>query len=95
MTSEALARRDNAQINKSAIVALKSPSPSLYFVFLSGLPDGLGLSEALCRGGAERTGTASKLLFNLYQHHSGWETAWVPTSLSHKRGAAEALMKAT
>lgn len=65
VTSEGLARRDNAQINKSAIAALKSQSPSLYFVFLSGLPDGLGLSEALYRGGAERTGTASKLLFNL------------------------------
>lgn len=57
--------KDNTQINRSAIVALKSQSPSLYFVFLSGLPDGLGLSEALYRGGAERTGTASKLLFNL------------------------------
>lgn len=46
--------KDNAQINKSAIVALKRLFQSLYFVFMSGLPDGLGLSEVLYRGGAER-----------------------------------------
>lgn len=57
--------KDNAQINKSTIVALKRLFQSLYFVFMSGLPDGLGLSEVLYRGGAERTGAASKLLFNL------------------------------
>lgn len=35
--------KDNTQINKSAIVALKRLFQSLYFVFMSGLPDGLGL----------------------------------------------------
>lgn len=45
--------KDNAQINKSAIVALKRLFQSLYSVFMSGLPDGLGLSEVLYRGGAE------------------------------------------
>lgn len=39
--------KDNAQINKSAIVALKRLFQSLYFVFMSGLPDGAGLSEVL------------------------------------------------
>lgn len=56
---------DNAQINKSAIVALKRLFQSLYFVFMSGLPDGAGLSEVLFRGGAGSAGAASKLLFNL------------------------------
>ena len=45
--------KDNTQINKSAIVALKRLFQSLYFVFMSGLPDGLGLSEVLYRGGAD------------------------------------------
>lgn len=57
--------KDNAQINKSATVALKRLFQSLYFVFMAGLPDGVGLAEVRDRGGAHGTGAASKLLFNL------------------------------